>query len=91
MPASLGGSAPTLEQANEMDEKLRLERIAKRDAKLIKEGKEPIGDTKNGNAAGRGGDGDGGFGDGGGNGNGDVDGAGSNDSGSGAGTDPRER
>ena len=68
MPASLGGSAPTLEEANVMDEKLRLERIAKRDAKLIAEGKEPLGDTKLNDAAARGGDGDGGFGDGGGNG-----------------------
>lgn len=68
MPASLGGSAPTLEEANVMDEKLRLERIAKRDAKLIAEGKEPLGDTKLNDPAARGGDGDGGFGDGGGNG-----------------------
>lgn len=38
MPASLGGSAPTLEEANAMDEKLRQERIAKRQAQLAKEG-----------------------------------------------------
>ena len=44
LPASLGGSAPTLEEADEMDEKERLERIAKRDAKLAREGKRPGGD-----------------------------------------------
>lgn len=38
LPASMGGSAPTLEEANAMDEKERAERLAKRQAKKAAEG-----------------------------------------------------